>query len=876
LTHDDNTRSEGGPSNVPQKVLIIDDSEMIHGLVKARLKDEPVELLFAADGVRGLEVARAHAPDVILLDVDMPEPDGFEVCRRLKADPLTREIAVIFLTGASSTQQKLMGLELGAVDYVVKPFDPAELRARVKASLRTRQLLNSLQASEERFRFLAENSSDMISRHGAGGVFLYASPSARSVLGYEPEELVGRSIRDFVHTPDAGEIASVFGGTAQNVGATTFRARRKDGRVIWLESTARVVRATDSGHAAGATATEYHLSTRDVTLRKEAETLEQSRTLVLQMIAENRPLNEVLNWLVRMVEQQYPAACATAVLLLDGRLEHTAPNLPSGFKQAIDGHLLRFATAMCDVDGREEPTVVHDDIATEERWAMLRDAAARFGLVTCWSIVIRSSGGEVLGFFAVYHPTKIAPDRSSQAVLQTIGKLVTVAAEHQALTYQLAYRAQHDSLTGLPNRLLFEDRLTQALVRAQGSNGKKPVALLCMDLDRFKFINDTLGHHAGDALLVQYARRVEGLLRQTDTLARLGGDEFACVLPDVTRREDATKVAQAIIDALKDPFEVAGHELFVTGSIGVAVYPYDASDTTSLQKNADLALDRAKSMGRNRHECFVPDMSLATSERLSFESQLRNVLKSGELVLHYQPQVVPAGRLVGLEALVRWNHPTLGLLMPGKFISLAEETGFILSIGEWVLDEACRQNKAWQTAGYPPVRVAVNVSALQFAQPNFSDAVAAALDRHHLDPQWLELEITESLLMKHTRETAAKLEVIRDKGVAVSLDDFGTGYSSLAYLQQLPIDTLKIDRSFVRQIEAATPNSGSLAVIRAIASLGNSLGMHVVAEGVETEHQRELLCQAGCDGLQGYLFGKPGPAAVIEEMMRKQSARPAA
>jgi diguanylate cyclase (GGDEF)-like protein/PAS domain S-box-containing protein len=864
---------------VPQKVLIIDDSEMIHGLIRARLKDEPVTLLFAADGVRGLELAREHTPDLVLLDVDMPEPDGFEVCRRLKTDPQTREIAVIFLTGASSTEQKLMGLELGAVDYVIKPFDPAELRARVKASLRTKQLLNSLHASEERFRFLAENSSDMISRHGPGGVFLYASPSARSVLGYEPEELAGRSIRDFVHPPDLAAVASVFGGegaAAESVGATTFRARRKDGRVIWLESTARVVRATEAGAnaAAAGAATEYHLSTRDVTLRKEAETLEQSRTLVLQMIAENRPLGEVLNWLVRMVEQQYPAACATAVLLLDGRLEHTAPNLPTGFKQAVEGHLLRFATSMCSVDDREEPTVFHDDIATEERWAPLREAAARFGLTTCWSIVIRSSGGEVLGFFAVYHTTPITPDRSSQAVLQTIGKLVTVAAEHQALTYQLAYRAQHDSLTGLPNRLLFEDRLTQALVRAQ--DGKRPVALLCMDLDRFKFINDTLGHHAGDALLVQYARRVEGLLRQTDTLARLGGDEFACVLPDVARREDAIKVAQAIVDALKEPFEIAGHELFVTGSIGVAVYPYDAADATSLQKNADLALYRAKSMGRNRHECFVPDLSLATTERLSFENQLRNVIKTGELMLHYQPQVNPQGRLVGLEALVRWNHPTLGLLMPGKFISLAEETGFILSIGEWVLDEACRQNRAWQAAGYPPVRVAVNVSALQFAQPNFSDSVTTALERHGLDPQWLELEITESLLMKHTRETAAKLEVIREKGVAVALDDFGTGYSSLAYLQQLPIDALKIDRSFVRQIEAATPSSGSLAVIRAIASLGNSLGMHVIAEGVETENQRDLLCQAGCDGLQGYLFGKPAPAAAIEEMLRKMVARPAA
>jgi EAL domain-containing protein (putative c-di-GMP-specific phosphodiesterase class I) len=268
-------------------------------------------------------------------------------------------------------------------------------------------------------------------------------------------------------------------------------------------------------------------------------------------------------------------------------------------------------------------------------------------------------------------------------------------------------------------------------------------------------------------------------------------------------------------------------------------------------------------------------MLTATSDRLSLENQLRRVLTAGELVLYYQPQFDSEGTLIGLEALVRWNHPTLGLLLPGKFISVAEETGFILNIGEWVLDEACRQNKAWQSAGLPPVRVAVNVSALQFAQPGFIDAVTAALQRHALDSQWLELEITESLLMKHTRETASKLEQIREKGVAVALDDFGTGYSSLAYLQQLPIDTLKIDRSFVRQIESATANSSSLAVIKAIVSLGSSLGMSVVAEGVETEHQRKSLVEAGCHGLQGYLFGRPVAAPEIAKLLGKKM-RPAA
>jgi diguanylate cyclase (GGDEF)-like protein/PAS domain S-box-containing protein len=834
------------------------------------LKDEPVELFHASDGAKGLDVARECSPDLILLDVDMPDPDGFEVCRRLKADNVTHEIPIIFLTGASSTEQKLKGLELGAIDYIIKPFDPAELRARVKASLRTKQLLDSLQQSEERFRFLAENSSDMISRHKQDGEVLYISPACLNVLGYDPAELLGAPLSKVVAPEDLADLSGIFSDRpAENVGSVTFRARRKDGRVTWLESTARAVGGGETGDV------EIHLSSRDVSVRKQAEALEQGRALVLQMIAENRALPEVLEWLVRMVEQQYPAAYASAVLLADGRLEHTAPSLPQGFKDVLDTHLLRFAAGLCsDSTKAGGSAVLCSDMQTDPRWSMLFEAASKHNLTTSWSILVHSSGGDVLGMFAIYHKDRVEPDRSARTILETVGKLVTIATEHQTLTYQLAYRAQHDSLTGLPNRLLFEDRLTQALSRAQRDG--QPVALFCMDLDRFKFVNDTLGHHAGDTLLVQYARRVEDLLRQTDTLARMGGDEFALILTDVTSRQDALNLAQKIIDAIKAPFEVAGHELFVTGSIGVAVYPQDAPDAATLQKNADLALYRAKALGRNRHQCFQPDMLTATSDRLSLENQLRRVLTAGELVLYYQPQFDPKGSLIGLEALVRWNHPTLGLLLPGKFISLAEETGFILNIGEWVLDEACRQAKAWQNAGLPGVRVAVNVSALQFAQPGFIDGVTAALQRHVLDSQWLELEITESLLMKHTRETASKLEQIREKGVAVALDDFGTGYSSLAYLQQLPIDTLKIDRSFVRQIESATANSSSsLAVIKAIVSLGSSLGMSVVAEGVETEHQRKSLVEAGCHGLQGYLFGRPVNAAEIAKLLGKKM-RPAA
>jgi EAL domain-containing protein (putative c-di-GMP-specific phosphodiesterase class I) len=312
---------------------------------------------------------------------------------------------------------------------------------------------------------------------------------------------------------------------------------------------------------------------------------------------------------------------------------------------------------------------------------------------------------------------------------------------------------------------------------------------------------------------------------------------------------------------LKPPFEVAGEELFVTGSIGIAVYPNDGADAQTLQKHADMALYRAKAQGRNGYQCFSQEMLAAVSERLALEGQLRRALEHGEFELRYQPQFDREMTLVGFEALLRWRHPKLGEVPPTKFIPLAEETGLILGIGDWVLDEACRQNRAWQRAGHPPIKVAVNVSAMQFAQPGFAESVARVLERHGLAPQWLELEITESLLMKNTQESSKKLEDIRRMGISVALDDFGTGYSSLAYLQHLPIDTLKIDRSFVQRIHDGAAPSNEVAVIRAILSMGHNLGMHVVAEGVESKFQFDFLRRHGCNGIQGFLFGKPRPAS---------------
>ena len=859
---------------MPQTVLTIDDCSQIYDLIKARLKSEQVELLYAEGGAAGLAMARARRPDLILLDIDMPVLNGYEVCRQLKNDPATKEIPIVFLSGFSSSEEKLKGLELGAIDYITKPFDPAELRARVRAALRTKQLVDLLnekaavlRLNEERFRFLAENSSDIISRHTLDGRFLYVSPACESILGHEPNTLRDKPLSKFVHPDDVGQlngmVKALVDGAPSNI--ITFRAVRKDGHFVWLESTARLV-----GRSEASAARELHISSRDVTERKRAEIFEQARAQVLELIAENHPLPEVLNRLIVLVEQEYPGAAGSIVLLRDGRLDHVAPSLPAEFRASLDSQLLRLTASICsDVTSRGE-TLVCSDVATDPAWVELRPQTNEHGIETCWSVVVHSSTGDVIGMFCIYLRSRIDIDAAARRLLEMVGRLITIATEHQELTYQLAYRAHHDSLTGLPNRVLFEDRLNQAITRA--TEQSHLVALLCLDLDRFKVVNDTLGHHAGDMLLAQFTRRIQSMLRPTDTLARMGGDEFTLILPELTTPEEAEHIAHRLLDLLRLPFEISGQELFVTGSVGIAICPEDGREWSSLQKNADLAMYRAKTLGRNRYQRFTIDMLSDTSERLVFESIFRRAVDRHEMELYYQPQYDIDNRLVGFEALMRWNSPQLGFVPPSRFVPIAEETGLIVPLGEWVIDEACRQHKAWLAEGFAPVKIAVNVSALQFTQPNFTATVSAALQRHGIEPRWLELEITESLLMSNTLEAAGKLSHLRQIGVCVALDDFGTGYSSLAYLQRLPIDLLKIDRSFVKDLEAENAEENSLPVIRAIISLGHALNKKVLAEGVENQNQRDTLASLGCDGIQGYFLGKPMPAAQVPKILPRSIA----
>jgi diguanylate cyclase (GGDEF)-like protein/PAS domain S-box-containing protein len=427
----------------------------------------------------------------------------------------------------------------------------------------------------------------------------------------------------------------------------------------------------------------------------------------------------------------------------------------------------------------------------------------------------------------------------------------------------IRHRAYHDDLTGLPNRLLFRDRFAQALGHAR--RHKQTLAMLFMDLDRFKTINDTLGHAVGDKLLQLVAQRLKVLTRAGDTLARLGGDEFMLLVSSIRQVEDASTVADHVLDALKQPFRIDGHELHVSASVGISVFPFDGDDADTLMKHADVALYRAKERGRNTYEVYTPAMNEMALERLTLGNSLRHAFDREEFLLHYQPQVdVTAGRIVGSEVLVRWQRGDGTLVPPAQFVSVAEDTGLIVRLGDWVLRQACRQARVWREAGLPPVQLAVNLSASQFQSPSLIADVTRILEETGLDPASLELELTESTIMLNPEVAIASLRRLRSMGVGIAVDDFGTGYSSLSYLRKLPISALKIDRSFVRD---CLYDPDDAAIVTAVISMAQSLRLKVVAEGVETAEQMAFLHERGCREMQGYYFGAPRDAASFEELV---------
>jgi diguanylate cyclase (GGDEF)-like protein/PAS domain S-box-containing protein len=431
---------------------------------------------------------------------------------------------------------------------------------------------------------------------------------------------------------------------------------------------------------------------------------------------------------------------------------------------------------------------------------------------------------------------------------------------------QLNHLAYHDALTDLPNQSLFKDRLKQAIALSHRS--KQMQAVMLLNLDRFKTVNDSLGYLAGDVLLQSVAQRLTSCVRECDTVSRFGGDEFAVLLTEISRAQDAATTARALKEALNQPFLFEEQEIFLSNSIGISLYPSDGRDTATLLKSAGAALERAKEQGGNAYRFYTAGGTTRALRQLVLESNFRPALERNEFFVQYQPQVrVRDFHLVGMEALVRWQHPGLGLLYPSEFIQLAEESGLIISLGDYVFRNACSQNKLWMDAGFSPMRLAVNVSARQFQEATFISGVEQILKETNLDPNWVELEITESSIMKDPEKAIETLLELKMMGIKVAIDDFGTGYSSLNYLKRFPIDTLKIDRSFVSDL---CKDRHDTAIVRAIITLGHALDLTVIAEGVETRDQLESLIELECDVVQGYLFSKALSSEDFEQLLVEQ------
>jgi diguanylate cyclase (GGDEF)-like protein/PAS domain S-box-containing protein len=731
------------------------------------------------------------------------------------------------------------------------------------------ELKDARVAANERFsvKALIDRLPDNLWVKDVNSRFVIANQATATRMGIaESAELIGKSDLELLPS----EIAQKFYADEQQIirSGKPMIDREEHFFKTWI-STTKVPLRNERNEIFGVAGV-----SRDITERKLADALRDGQAQILEMIAMSAPLADVLGRLVLLMESQFKGIVG-AVLLLDemtARLRYgAAPSLPNAYAKAVDGMPIGAKASSSGTAAYRREAVVVADITTDPLCEDYQAPAAEHGIRSCWSTPILSHQGAVLGVFAMYSKEPREPTDAETNLINVATHIAGIAIERKHAEDRIQFMATHDALTGLPNRTLLNDRLSQAVLYAQRYD--RWVTVLFVDLDNFKFINDSLGHNAGDELLKTIAKRMVSCNRAIDTVVRIGGDEFVIVLFDQPKDVDAiSETVRRIQSAIAEPVRLEGHDLRVTSSIGVANYPDNGVDANTLLANADAALYRAKDFGRDNFQFYTSELNTKIHGRFLLQEELRNAVARSEFILHYQPQVdLRTGRLFALEALVRWNHPKLGMVPPIKFIPMAEETGLIMPIGDWVLREACRQNKAWQDAGLPPVTVSVNVSARQFRERNLVARVAGVLKGSGLDAKHLELEVTESLIMQDVDLAVSTMAELRRLGVQLSIDDFGTGYSSLSALKSFPVSRLKIDKSF---IDGLLADENDRAVANAIISLGRTLNLRVIAEGVETEAQAALLRNINCDEMQGYLFSKPRPASEIEDLLRATSGRP--
>ncbi|MGB4062325.1 MAG: EAL domain-containing protein [Azonexus sp.] len=813
-------------------ILLIEDDADEARLIEAALArkgGKPYQIERATGLSEALGILAKASFEIILLDLSLPDGQGITVFEQVsQAAP---DALIIILSSEEDEETARLAVQNGADDYLVKDQVDAHWLPRTLDYLIERKTTRqALTLSEARFRAMSDASPLGIFVSDVHGECVYTNEAYHTISGLSLEQTLGTNWRMAIHPDDRERVLVEWRAAALGEAKFTTKARflRADGSIVWTRLNAAAM--LDGLQPRG-----YVQIVDDITERKAAEDAlfeEKERAQVTlnsigdAVLTTNLPGNVTyLNLVAEMMtgwssENAIGRPLSEVFRIVDGTTREVAPN-PAQLAihenrtvgLAADSILLRR-------DGYE---------------SAIEDSAAP----------IHNRDGQVAGAVIVFHDV----------------------SESRNMALKMAHLAHHDFLTGLPNRILLTERLSRAIGRARRHS--KQVALMYIDLDYFKHVNDSLGHAVGDLLLQMVAERLKLCVRDTDTVSRQGGDEFVVLLTEIEQGPDAAPVAEKILAAFADPCVICGNELHVTLSIGVSIYPNDGQDADEVMKNADTAMYHAKANGRNNYQFFTTEMNTRAVRRLFIEGNLRRALKQGEFMLYYQPKVdLATGLMIGSEALIRWQDPEHGLVYPNQFVPIAEESGLIVPIGSWVLREACRQVCAWQDSGLLAVPVSVNISAVEFRHKNFLEGVATILRETGMLPSYLELEMTESILMHDAKSSESVLDSLKAMGMQLAIDDFGTGYSSLSYLKRFPINTLKIDQSFVRDIDIDVDDA---SIVKAMIGMGKSLKQRVIAEGVETQSQLDFLRKLQCDEGQGFLLGHPLPADEFERLLVRES-----
>ena len=865
----------------PPLILVADDDRGTRLVMKTAMAQNGFDVAEAENGQAAVSAFDRLRPDLVLLDVVMPLMDGFEACRQLRRHPRGASVPIVIITATDDIEAIREAYEAGATDFIAKPFNRIVLGERVRYMLRASRTARQLQQSQELLA-RAQTAARL-------GSFSYRPGAARLQVSDE--------FRKIFALPGAAQEAPVQTDAFQTVAWDTLWQQihpadremlipllreaeasgahfRKDIRLTGEPDENRfAMLQVDAETESEGTVTRLTGIVQDITERKLAELLESDQNQILQRIARKEPLEKIFNKIARLLERQCPRSAGVISRMENGAIQGIfAPGLPDSYLQAMTHTPISTENGTCAAAAALGQPAMATDAATSTFWLALRDTALANGICSSAAVPIFSGAGQVLGTVGLMRSHVCQTPTAELALLKRIANLAALAMEQQYLSERLVYQAQHDPLTGLTNRAALNSWFTQIL--KQLSRMPAPGAYLLLDLDRFKQVNDSMGHPAGDRLLQAVADRLRESVRDSDILSRVGGDEFVLVMPEIQDENDAVRAAGRILDAFKVPFVLDSQNLQMDASIGITLFPQDGSNPTELHRNADIAMYVAKNKGGSRFHLFDAEMQEAVVRRLQMENDLRKAMERGEFELHYQPQLdLVSKQVVVLEALIRWNHPERGRIPADRFISVAEESRLIIPIGRWVLEEACRQSVAWQAEGCPPIRVAVNASAVQFSDTDFAQTVQQTLDKTGLDPRFLEIEITETVVLKDLEKACSNLQRLKDIGVTTTLDDFGTGYASITYLRQMPLDGLKIDKSFIRDLEIAPPRKDcrNTNFVQAFATLARNLNLHLVAEGIETEAQSHVLKELGYTIGQGFLFSVPLSASDTGKLMKTRT-----